>query len=415
MTSFTQYSADSDFSIYNIPFGVGVFNKEYIACCTRIGDMIVDLATLYDYGFLDNIDGLDDNYFEAYTLNLFIELGKPVTNAVREKLQELFSENSSLAKDEKSIGDCFFDLDRVQMMMPVHVPNYTDFYSSIEHATNVGAMFRDPENALLPNWKHLPVGYHGRASSIVISGVEIFRPKGQTKPQNETSPIFGPSLQLDFELEMGFIINENTEMGDSISVDKAEESIFGMVLFNDWSARDIQSWEYVPLGPFLGKNFGSSVSPWIVTLEALEPFRTSSPKQEPEVLDYLQFSGDKNFDINLEVYLKPEGGTENLISESNFKYMYWNMAQQLAHHTVNGCNVEVGDLYASGTISGKDKNSYGSMLELSWRGTQPLTLNDGAERKFINDNDTITMKGWAEKDGIRVGFGEVSGKILPAK
>ncbi|SFI47479.1 fumarylacetoacetase [Halpernia frigidisoli] len=415
MTSFIQYDSKSDFSIHNIPFGVAVFNNEYIACCTRIGDMVVDLATLYDFGFLDNIEGLDDNLFEAYTLNLFIELGKPVTNAVRLRLQELFSENSSLSKDEKSIADCFFDLDQVQMMMPVHVPNYTDFYSSIEHATNVGAMFRDPENALLPNWKHIPVGYHGRASSIVISGVEIFRPKGQTKPVGADSPIFGPSQQLDFELEMGFIVNENTEMGDSISVEKAEDSIFGMVLFNDWSARDIQSWEYVPLGPFLGKNFGSSVSPWIVTLEALEPFRTSSPKQEPEVLDYLKFNGDKNFDINLEVYLKPENGDENLISESNFKYMYWNMAQQLAHHTVNGCNVEVGDLYASGTISGKDKSSYGSMLELTWRGTNPLTLNDGSERKFINDNDTITMKGWAEKDGIRVGFGEVSGKILPAK
>ncbi|WP_417430461.1 fumarylacetoacetase [Halpernia sp.] len=415
MKSFIQYSSDSDFSIHNIPFGVAVFNKEYIACCTRIGDMVVDLATLYDYGFLDEIEGLTENYFEAYTLNAFIELGKPITNAVRIKLQELFSEGSSLSKDEKSISDCFFDLDQVQMMMPVHVPNYTDFYSSIEHATNVGAMFRDPENALLPNWRHLPVGYHGRASSIVISGVEIYRPKGQTKPKDAVSPIFGPSQQLDFELEMGFIVNENTEMGDSISVEKAENSIFGLVLFNDWSARDIQSWEYVPLGPFLGKNFGSSVSPWIVTLEALEPFRTSSPKQEPEVLDYLKFNGDKNFDINLEVYLKPENGEENLISESNFKYMYWNMAQQLAHHTVNGCNVEVGDLYASGTISGKDKNSYGSMLELTWRGTNPIKLKDGTERKFINDNDTIIMKGWAEKDGIRVGFGEVFGQILAAK
>ena len=415
MTSFTQYSENSDFSIHNIPFGVAVFNKEYIACCTRIGDMVVDLATLYDYGFLDEVEGLTENYFEAYTLNAFIELGKPITNAVRLKLQELFLENSPLAKDEKSISDCFFDLDQVQMMMPVHVPNYTDFYSSIEHATNVGAMFRDPENALLPNWKHLPVGYHGRASSIVISGVEIHRPKGQTNPKDAVSPIFGPSQQLDFELEMGFIVNENTEMGDSISVENAEDSIFGMVLFNDWSARDIQSWEYVPLGPFLGKNFGSSISPWIVTLEALEPFRTASPKQDPEVLDYLKFEGDKNFDINLEVYLKPENGTENLISESNFKFMYWNIAQQLAHHTVNGCNVEVGDLYASGTISGKDKNSYGSMLELTWRGTNPIKLNDGTERKFINDNDTIIMKGWAEKDGIRVGFGEVSGQILPAK
>lgn len=415
MKSFIQYSPESDFSIHNIPFGVGVFGKEYIACCTRIGDMVVDLATLYDYGFLDNIEGLDDNYFEAFTLNLFIELGKPVTNAVREKLQELLSEGSSLSNDEKSITDCFFDLDQVQMMMPVHVPNYTDFYSSIEHATNVGAMFRDPENALLPNWRHMPVGYHGRASSIVISGVELHRPKGQMKPKDADKPHFGPCQQLDFELEMGFIVNENTEMGDSIPVKNAEDSIFGMVLFNDWSARDIQSWEYVPLGPFLGKNFGSTVSPWIVTMEALEPFRTPSPKQEPEVLDYLKFEGDKNFDINLEVYLKPENGTDHLVTESNFKYMYWNMAQQLAHHTVNGCNVEVGDLYASGTISGKEKNSYGSMLELTWRGTDPLTLNDGSQRQFIEDNDTITMKGWAEKDGVRVGFGEVSGKILPAK
>lgn len=415
MKSFIQYSPDSDFSIYNIPFGVGVFNKEYIACCTRIGDMIIDLATLYDYGFLDNIPDLDENYFEAFTLNSFIELGKPTTNAVRKKLQSLFSEDSLLSKDEKSISDIFFDVDQVQMMMPVHVPNYTDFYSSIEHATNVGAMFRDPDNALLPNWKHIPVGYHGRASSIVVSGVELHRPKGQMKAKDAENPHFGPCQQLDFELEMGFIINENTELGDSIAIENAEDSIFGMVLFNDWSARDIQAWEYVPLGPFLGKNFGSTVSPWVVTLEALEPFRTKSPKQVPEVLNYLKFNGDKNFDINLEVYLKPENGEDNLISQSNFKYMYWNMAQQLAHHTVNGCNVEVGDLYASGTISGKDKTSYGSMLELTWRGTNPLTLKDGSERKFINDNDTITMKGWAEKDGVRVGFGEVSGKILPAK
>ena len=300
------------------------------------------------------------------------------------------------------------------MMMPVHIPNYTDFYSSIEHATNVGKMFRDPANALLPNWKHLPVGYHGRASSIVVSGTDIIRPKGQTKPADIDSPIFGPSKQLDFELEMAFIVNKNTEMGDSISTAEAEDAIFGMVIFNDWSARDIQSWEYVPLGPFLGKNFGSSVSPWVVTLEALEPFRTASPKQEPEVLDYLKFEGNQNYDINLTVFLKPKNGEENLISESNYKFMYWNMTQQLAHHTINGCNVEVGDLYASGTISGEHSNSFGSMLELTWRGTNPLQLKDGQERKFINDNDTVIMRGYAEKDGIRVGFGEVSGKILPA-
>jgi len=415
MKSFVEYSADSDFSIHNIPFGVAVFNKEYIGCCTRIGDQIVDLATLYDYGYFEEIEGLIDNVFEAYTLNEFIELGKPITNAVRLKIQELLQEDSILSKDEKTIEEAFYDLDKVKMMMPVHIPNYTDFYSSIEHATNVGKMFRDPANALLPNWKHLPVGYHGRASSIVVSGTEINRPKGQMKPADVEKPIFGPCKQLDFELEMAFIINKNTEMGESISTKDAEDAIFGMVVFNDWSARDIQSWEYVPLGPFLAKNFGSSVSPWVVTLEALEPFRTASPQQDPEVLDYLKFEGNKNYDINLEVYIQPENGEQNLISESNYKHMYWNMAQQLAHHTVNGCNVEVGDMYASGTISGSDPKSFGSMLELTWRGENPITLSNGEERKFINDNDTVTMKAWAEKEGIRVGFGEVSGKIIPTK
>lgn len=415
MKSFVNYPENSDFSIHNIPFGVAVFNKEYIACATRIGDIVVDLASLFDYGYIDDVEGLQENVFEAYTLNEFIELGKPVTNAVRLKIQEVLLENSKLANDEKTIEECFYNLDEVKMLMPLHIPNYTDFYSSIEHATNVGKMFRDPENALLPNWRHLPVGYHGRASSIVVSGTEIHRPKGQTKPADVASPIFGPSKQLDFELEMGFVVNRNTEMGESISVADAEDAIFGMVLFNDWSARDIQSWEYVPLGPFLAKNFGSSISPWVVTMEALEPFRTASPKQEPEVLDYLKFSGDKNYDINLEVYIQPENGAENLICRSNYKYMYWNMSQQLAHHTVNGCNVEVGDVYASGTISGTEQNSFGSMLELTWRGQNPLKLSDGSERKFIDDNDTIIMRGFAEKDGVRVGFGEVSGKILPAK
>lgn len=414
MKSFVNYDLNSDFSIHNIPFGVAVFNKEYIACATRIGDIVIDLATLYDFGYFDEIEGLNENVFEAYTLNEFIELGKEVTKAVRVKIQELLLEQSILSKDEKTIGECFYELDEIKMLMPVHVPNYTDFYSSIEHATNVGKMFRDPANALLPNWKHLPVGYHGRASSIVVSGTEIHRPKGQMKPAEVEQPIFGPSKQMDFELEMAFIVNKNTEMGESISTQEAEDAIFGMVIFNDWSARDIQSWEYVPLGPFLGKNFGSSISPWVVTLEALEPFRIASPTQEPEVLDYLKFEGNKNYDIQLEVFLQPENGTENLISTSNYRFMYWNMAQQLAHHTINGCNVEVGDMYASGTISGSAPNSFGSMLELTWRGENPIQLNNGEQRKFIEDNDTIIMRGFGEKDGIRVGFGEVSGKILPS-
>lgn len=415
MKSFVSYPENSDFSIHNIPFGVAVFDKEYIACATRIGDIVIDLATLYDFGYFNDVDGLQDNIFEAYTLNELIELGKPITKSIREKIQSLLLEGSSLSKDEKSIEECFFNLDQVKMLMPVHVANYTDFYSSIEHATNVGKLFRDPENALLPNWKHLPVAYHGRASSIVVSGTEIIRPKGQTKAKTEPLPTFGPCKQLDFELELGFIVNQNTEMGDHISVEQAEDAIFGLVLFNDWSARDIQSWEYVPLGPFLAKNFASSISPWVVTLEALDPFRTESPKQEPEVLEYLRTSGKKNFDINLEVGLTPDKGTEVILTQTNFKTMYWNMAQQLAHHTVNGCNVEVGDLYASGTISGTEPDSFGSMLELTYRGEKPLVLNDGQKRKFIEDHDTVSMRGWAEKDGIRVGFGEVVGTILPAK
>ena len=372
------------------------------------------MATLFDLGYFEDIKGFEENVFEGYTINEFIELGKPITNKVRERIQQLLLEDSLLSKDERALEECFYNLDEIQMMMPLHIPNYTDFYSSIQHATNVGMMFRDPANALLPNWKHLPVGYHGRASSIVLSGIDITRPCGQIKPADSDKPIFSASKQLDFELEMAFVVNKNTDLGERISIAEAEDAIFGMMIFNDWSARDIQSWEYVPLGPFLGKNFGSSISPWIVTLEALQPFKTESPKQEPEVLDYLKFEGDKNYDINLQVYLKPENSEENLISESNYKFMYWNMCQQLAHHTVNGCNVEVGDVYASGTISGEEEKSYGSMLELTWRGTKPLQLKNGIERKFIEDGDTITMKGWSEKDGIRVGFGEVSGKILPA-
>ena len=414
MKSFINYPSDSDFSIYNIPFGVCVFNKEYIANATRIGDIVIDLATLFDLGYFEDIKGLSDNVFEGYTINEFIELGKPVTNQVRERIQELLLEDSLLSKDERALEECFYNLDEIQMMMPLHIPNYTDFYSSIQHATNVGMMFRDPANALLPNWKHLPVGYHGRASSIVLSGIDITRPCGQIKQIDSDQPIFSASKQLDFELEMAFVLNKNTDLGERISVSEAEDAIFGMMIFNDWSARDIQSWEYVPLGPFLGKNFGSSISPWIVTLEALKPFKTQSPKQEPEVLDYLKFEGDQNYDINLQVYLKPQNSEDNLISESNYKLMYWNMFQQLAHHTVNGCNVEVGDVYASGTISGEDEKSYGSMLELTWRGTKPLQLKNGIGRKFLEDGDTVTMKAWSEKNGIRVGFGEVTGKILPA-
>ena len=301
------------------------------------------------------------------------------------------------------------------MHLPVNIGDYTDFYSSIEHASNIGSMFRDPSNPLLPNWKHLPVGYHGRASSIIVSGKNIHRPKGQIMPLDSETPIFSSSNRVDFELEMGYIIGKNSSLGSSISTTNAEDYIFGKVLFNDWSARDIQKWEYVPLGPFLGKSFASSISPWVVTMEALDPFRIAGPVQEPNVLDYLKFDGLKNYDINLSVSITPEDSNiESIVCNSNFKYMYWNMHQQIAHHTVNGCNLNVGDMMASGTISGHTKDSYGSMLELSWGGKNPIELKDGSKRTFINDMDTITMRGYCEKNNKRVGFGEVKSKILPS-
>lgn len=414
MKSFISYDSESDFSIHNIPFGVGVFDDDVIACVTRIGDTVIDLGILFDNGYFDKFD-LEENVFDAFTLNEFISLGKSVTVPIREHIQQLLLEDSELSTDDETKEAAFYSIDEVSMQMPVHVPNYTDFYSSIEHATNVGKMFRDPNNALLPNWRHIPVGYHGRASSIVVSGTPLHRPKGQTMPKDAETPVFDPSNRLDFELEVAFITNSFTELGENVPTSEAEDHIFGLVLFNDWSARDIQKWEYVPLGPFLGKNFGSSISPWVVTLEALNPFRVEGPKQEPEVLPYLKYEGKKNFNLHLQTFLQPENGEENLICTSNFKYMYWNMAQQLAHHTINGCNIEAGDMYASGTISGKSEDSYGSMLELSWSGTKTLELSDGTERTFIEDNDTIIMRGWCEEDGKRVGFGEVSGKILPAK
>ena len=301
------------------------------------------------------------------------------------------------------------------MQLPVAVGDYTDFYASKEHATNVGSLFRDPENALMPNWLHIPIGYHGRSSSIIPSGTPIRRPLGQSKPTEGTNnPNFGPSKLLDFELEMAFITTDSNHLGERISIEETEEYIFGLVLFNDWSARDIQGWEYQPLGPFLGKNFASTISSWIVTLDALEPFRVDNPTQNPEPLPYLQVDGKKSYDINLQVGIQPENAEETIVANSNFKYMYWTMAQQLAHHTVNGCNVRSGDMMGSGTISGHTKDSFGSMLELTWRGQNPLKLKNGSERKFINDNDTVIMRAYCEDDKVRIGFGECVGKVLPA-
>ena len=399
---------NSDFSIHNIPFGIFSTQDRSPRIGVAIGEHILDLAAVAELDVFDFNTAL----LEKDTLNDFISLGKEITTRVRKKIQHwLKDDNSALAGKP----ELFVKQSEAQMHMPVAVGDYTDFYSSLEHATNVGKMFRDPENALLPNWKHIPVGYHGRASSIIVSGQPIHRPKGQTMPNGADSPVFGPTKRLDFELEMGFICGKETKLGESVSTANAEDYIFGLVLFNDWSARDIQKWEYVPLGPFLAKNFASSISPWVVTLEALEHFKLAGPKQEPEVLPYLTYEGEKNYDIHLEVGIAPEEGEETTVCQSNFKHMYWNMAQQLAHHTVNGCNINIGDMMASGTISGKEENSFGSMLELSWGGTQPIQLKDGSERKFIEDGDTVTMRGYAQNGDIRVGFGEVSAKVLPAK
>lgn len=415
LKSWVDIPENSDFPIQNLPFGIFNTEGDEPRVGVAIGDQVLDLKSLHVLGYLKNLPfNLDD--LASPSLNKMMKRGKQATRELRNAVSQLLrKDNTELQSKQHHVEQSFYKQSEVEMLMPVEVGDYTDFYSSEEHATNVGTMFRDPDNALLPNWKHIPVGYHGRASSIIISGVPVHRPKGQTRPDPEKPPVFGPSKLLDFELETAFVTFDGKPLGDSITTAEADDYIFGMVLFNDWSARDMQKWEYVPLGPFLAKSFASSISPWIVTLDALEPFRVAGPEQKPEVLPYLKYEGKRNYDINLESYIQPEGGDENRVCQSNFKYMYWNMNQQLAHHTVNGCNVRVGDMMASGTISGKDKTSYGSMLELSWRGTNPIKLSDGSERKFIEDNDTVIMRGFAKKDEVRIGFGEVKTKILPAR
>ncbi len=415
LSTWVDVPTNSDFSIHNIPFGVFTYFGQ-THCGSRLGDFVIDLALMGEDGWFDDLPLGNEEVFHKNTLNPFIELGKEAWTATRNRIIELYqSANTEIRDNETLVTKYLIPISEVKMEMPVKVGDYTDFYSSIEHATNVGTMFRDPDNALFPNWRHLPVGYHGRASSIVVSGTHIHRPKGQTMPKGADSPVFGPSRLVDFELEMAFITGNANALGESVSVNDAEKHIFGMVIFNDLSARDIQKWEYVPLGPFLAKNFGSVISPWIVTLDALEAYRVPGPKQEPEVFPYLKTKGDKNLNIHLEVALKPENVEEAVVCQSNYKYMYWNMNQQLAHQTVNGCNVNAGDMYASGTISGPTPDSYGSMLELSWQGTKAIPMKDGSERKFVNDNDTIIMRAYCEKEGRRVGFGESVCKILPAK
>lgn len=415
LKSWVEVAKDSDFPIQNLPYGIFSTKGKSPRAGVAIGDYILDLTEIQSAQLFKELN-LPERIFDHPVLNDFMDLGKEVTVPVRERISELLqSDNQELQGNDQLREHALIPQKEATMHLPIRVGDYTDFYSSESHATNVGTMFRDPDNALLPNWKHIPVGYHGRASSIVISGTPLHRPKGQTIAPDAKNPDFGPAKLVDFELEMAFITCGGNTLGDAIPTKEAEKYIFGFTLFNDWSARDIQKWEYVPLGPFLAKNFGSSMSPWIVTMEALEPFRIPGPKQEPEVLPYLKYAGDYHFDINLQVGIQPKESEEKVVTNSNFKHMYWNVVQQLAHHTVNGCNINTGDVYASGTISGNDPSAYGSMLEISWKGTKPVQMPDGTERKFINDHDTVIMRGHGEKDGVRIGFGEVRTELLPTK
>ena len=413
MQSFVDVPTGSDFPIHNLPYGIfrpsaGARPRIGVA----IGNEVLDLSVLEDRGLLAG------KAFREPTLNAFMALGQPAWREARQTLTRLLRRDEPTLRDDSGLRDAaFHPMTSVEMLLPATIGDYTDFYSSREHATNVGTMFRGPDNALQENWLHLPVGYHGRSSSVVVSGTDVQRPKGQTKADDADSPSYGPSRLMDFELEMGFFVGSGNALGEPIPIAEAAEHIFGMVLVNDWSARDIQKWEYVPLGPFLGKNFGTSISPWVVTMDALEPFRCAGPAQDdPEPLDYLKNPGDCAYDIPLEVLLQTEQmGAPETIATSNFKYMYWSICQQLAHHTVNGCNAQSGDLLGSGTISGPDKHERGSMLELSWRGAETVELANGETRKFLADGDTVIMRGHCEADGIRIGFGEVSGKLLPAR
>jgi fumarylacetoacetase len=413
LTSWVEVPQDSDFPIQNLPFGIIKFGDHKPRVASRIGEFAIDLKSMFVLGYMENLPfELDD--FDSDSLNKMMLKGKMGTRKLRERISKLFqADNSDLQGKQHHVDQVLVPMADVTMGMPIEIGDYTDFYSSEQHAFNVGCLFRDPNNALLPNWKHIPVGYHGRSSSIVPSGVDFHRPKGQKKPPTAEVPVYGPCNLLDFELETAFFTYEGKPLGGTISTDEADDYIFGMALLNDWSARDIQGWEYVPLGPFLGKNFASHISCWIVTLDALEPFRVPGPVQDPKVLPYLEYTGDKHVAINLEVLIQPEGKEEVSVCKSNYRHMYWNMNQQLAHHTVNGCNIRVGDCMGSGTISGPEEGEFGSMLEISWKGTKPVPMPDGTERKFIHDYDTVIMRGHCEKDGVRVGFGEVAAKVLP--
>ena len=418
LESWIEYKSDTDFPIQNLPFGVySPIEGGPTHPCSRIGDFIIDLTILQDAGIFNGPLVGKTQVFKQSNLNAFIALGKDAWSEVRHKLSSLLQKsNPRLQEDEALKQRVLIPIHKIKMHLPVQVGDYTDFYSSKEHAQNVGTMFRGPDNALMPNWTHLPVAYHGRSSSIIVSQEPVQRPYGQVLDAATQEPEFQASRLMDFELEMGCVIGSGNKMQEPIPVQNAEDHIFGLLLVNDWSARDIQKWEYQPLGPFLAKNFATSVAPWIVSLEALEPFRCPGPIQNPEPLPYLQAEGPGTFDIELEVSLQTEKMEQSdTICRSNFKYLYWDMRQQIAHHTITGCNLRPADLLASGTISGPTETSYGSMLELAWKGTKPIQLSNGEERKFLHDGDTVSMTAFCAGQDYRIGFGHVTSKILPAK
>uniref|UniRef100_A0A7S2TH86 Fumarylacetoacetase n=1 Tax=Lotharella oceanica TaxID=641309 RepID=A0A7S2TH86_9EUKA len=411
LKSWVKYGADTHFPIQNLPFGVFSTKDSGPRCATAIGDYVVDLSVLASMGVLpEEVKSV----FGSDTLNAFMAKGKPVWSKTRKALQEFFSDKTKAPPNDPK-RPFLIPMKDATMHLPCRVGDYTDFYSSRHHATNVGIMFRGKDNALKPNWLHLPVGYHGRASSVVVSGTNVTRPRGQIKPDPNGPPVFSECKKLDFELEMAFFVGTGNKLGSPIPIEKANDHIFGLVLMNDWSARDIQKWEYVPLGPFLAKNLATTISPWIVTMEALQPFRVANEKQEPQPLPYLRDPSLTAYDIKLEVNIQgPEAKESSLISKSNAKYLYWSFTQQLAHHSITGCNMRTGDLLGSGTISGPSEGEYGSMLELSWGGKKEVKLPDGSTRTFLKDGDTVTMTGFCQGQGYRVGFGECTGKLLPA-
>ena len=410
MTSWVESanSADTDFPLNNLPYGVFTTNRLEARCGVAIGDQILDMAALEEEGL---ITLAEEPVFDVPYWNDVMDLGPAAWASLRARLVELLCAD---APDQAAVAPHLVPMDEARLHMPMMVSEYTDFYAGKHHATNVGTMFRGAENALPPNWLHIPIGYNGRASTVVVSGTEITRPNGQLKAPDVDAPHFGPCQRLDIELEMGAIVGTSTEMGQPVSIDEADEMIFGYVLLNDWSARDIQAWEYQPLGPFQAKAFATSISPWIVTRDALEPFRTSTPEREKDLLPYLRETKPGLYDIDLSVLLQPEGGGAEEIARTNYSEMYYSAAQQLTHHASSGCAMNAGDLLGSGTISGPEKSQRGSLLELSWGGKEPITLADGSSRSFVEDGDTLTLTGHAQGDGFRVGFGSCTGKIRPA-